>query len=368
MTNLTDEQITADRKESQEANASLRAMGARLNTAQITPAEVPVEIIDPAAEIVPPVEVAPVVEPVAAPVVAPAATPEVKEFTYTYQIKDEDGTPVGAPQVRKYRSTQELPIDVFEDAIKAHTHATIALRNLKRKQTFEVPDPALANAERFNEGIVEFKPRTLTDDENFTLSQELLDPVKAPAARAKIMEAELGASAQSVGSALNRVQEKNLQLQAKLEVADFLTNNPTYYKSQDNFKKITDYMVVNNLDPVAVNFQRAYDNLLADGFLQTGPTVREAAPVQEVVPVEQANTPPVQSVPASGITSEAAVAERPVVGIPSGLNRSNSSDVGAPVAPRTYTKAEIDRMSSDDYKRLVVEPEFRARRAASRNQ
>lgn len=339
--------------ESRAANASLRAMARRNVDESVKVA--PVE-----AAVVPPV-VKSGVEP------AVVASP-LKEFSYTYQIVDEDGRPVGSPQVQKYEAEHELPLSTFSSAIKAHTNATLALRNLKRKQTFEVPNPELTDVERLDGDIVEFKPRDLTADENFSLSQDLQDPTKAAAARAKITEAELGAPAATVGKTLNRLQERNLRLQARVEVADFLSSNPGYYKCPENFKKLTEYMGVNDLTPTATNFQKAYDLLLKDGFLLTGPTVREVAPVQEVVPAPQANTQPAQEPPNSGITVEPPAAEtRPLVRIPSGLNRSTTSDEGAnPPQKRSYTKEEEDKMSSADYKRLVVEPEFRARKAASR--
>jgi hypothetical protein len=338
-------------RESRDANASLRAMTAR------KPVEVEAIVEAPAAQ-----------APVETPAPAVAAVPDLKEFSYSYQIRDEAGNPVGNMQVQKYRAAQELPIETFESAIKAHTHATLALRDLKRKQTFEVPDPSLTDADRVTDDVVEFKPRELSAGENFALSQDLLDPAKAAQARAKITEAELGAPASAVGTTLNRVQEKNLILMAKLEVSDFIAANPSYYKCQDNFKKLTDYMVVNGLKPTAVNFQRAYDTLLADGFLQTGPTVREVAPVQEVVQEPQA-TQPAQETPDSGITVEQPAAERAPVRIPTGLTKTTASDTGTKLpTARTYTAAEIDKMSAEDYKKLVVEPEFRARRAAPRNQ
>lgn len=312
-------------------------------------------------------------EPIAPGAVVPAAEPvsTLKEFTYTYQIVDEDGRPVGSPQVQKYEAEKELPISTFASAIKAHTHSTLEIRRLKRKQTFEVPNPELTDVEKLDGDIVEFKPRPLSADENFSLSQDLQDPAKAAAARAKITEAELGAPAAAVGTTLNRLQERNLRLQARVEVADFLASNPGYYKCQDNFKKLTEYMGVNDMTPTAANFQKAYDILLKDGFLLTGPNVREVAPVQgvtpEVVPAPQVNSQPAQDTPVSGITDPAPAAEtRPLVRIPSGLTRTTTSDEGAKPQQRSYTKAEEDKMSSEEYKRLVVEPEFKARRAASR--
>lgn len=349
--------VIDERAESRAANASLRNMTGRIQRVEVAPETIP-EVIEEAAPVVIP---EPVIE----------VAPVMNEYTYSYQIKDEDGTPMGAPQVGKYKFTQELPAEVFSAAIEMHRQATLALRREKRKQRFEVADETLTDADKFGANeLVEFKPRELTADETLEISRDLLDPVKAPAARKKMTEAELGAPAASVGETLNRVQESNIRLQAQLAAAEFTANTPAYYKCQENFKKITDYMLVNNLRPTSTNFRKTYDILLADGFLQAGPTVREEVPVVKVEPTLP-NTQATQEVPADGIISEEPAAEpRSVVHIPTGLNRSTTSDdlTSAPAQQRKYTDKEIDRMSSEEYRRLVVEPEYRARRAASRVQ
>ena len=106
-------------------------------------------------------------------------------------------------------------------------------------------------------------------------------------------------------------------------------------------------MLKNELEPVKENFKLAFEKL---GPAGAGVLVEKAAPVPAPEPV--AETP--QAAP----EAHAPQTRRPAS---SGLTRENSSDTG-PAPKKGYSQEEIDKMSSADYKRLVLDPEFKAKR------
>lgn len=234
----------------------------------------------------------------------------VEEKRYTYQPKDEDGRPIGAPQVIKYHTQDEL-------ADKLSEQNTLLIRKLReetRKNRLGIldKDDIAEDAPRFEE-IVEFNPRQLTNDELYELSRDLIDPEKAFDAQSKVIESTIGASPAKIGSTIRQLQEDNLRLKAKIEAEAFAAATPEYYACPQNSETIIGWMLRYNLAPVKANFTRAFEALNRQGVLvMKSEFTPSNEPVIEVPVVEKPAERPAEFIP----------------GIGSGLSREDASDIG----------------------------------------
>jgi hypothetical protein len=153
-------------------------------------------------------------------------------------------------------------------------------------------------------------------------------------------------------------------LLAKTEADAFVANTPAYYKCQENFETITNWMLKNNLSPVRENFKVAYDAMMKAELLVEAPDI---APVpEERPPAGMPQNPEPQP--------RAAVLQAPRMA--SGLTREQATDVGGTVrtaaddivyehpgkdrfgkltgqAIRYTGLAAIERMPSDELKRRI---------------
>lgn len=308
------------------------------------------------------------------PVVAEVTAVELPELRYTYQPTDEDGRALGAKQVIKYKTPDELADKLAEQ----NTLLVRKLRSETRKNRLGIGDSDEIPVEsaRFAEPI-SFNPVVLTEEQKIQISRDLLDPDKSEEAANALVTARFGAEPEKVTRALADVQNTNIRILAKIESDAFVSANPDYVKCQSNFEAITSWMVRYDLAPVRENFQLAYDKLKAAGnvlILSYADVPEEERVAQVVAPVAPTQTEaavPVQAVP---VVSAAAVV--PVVeevpasaGISTGFTRKNS-DSSAPVRPagdevvyevevkgvkRTYTGlAAINAMPSEVYKRWIL--------------
>lgn len=299
-------------------------------------------------------EIQPVQDPIVeTPPVVEVAPPVVEEKTYTYQPKDESGNNLGAPQVIKYKSEQELAEKLQEqnvNLIRLNRKLTRDMRlgNIVKE---EIPD----SAPRVKEGQYDFTPKPLTAEERLQLSQDLTDPEKMDAAQSRLVEATIGNPAE-IRRALSSQVQRIAAIDAKEQAEAFVRSNPTYYVCQQNFETLANWMVKNELEPTKSNFELAFGTLgPAGAAIMVERPIADAAPIippPTVVP--EAIIPPVTEVPRPQA--------RPTA---SGLTRSNSSDTG-PAPKKGYSQKELDKMSADEYRQKVLIPEFNARQTASR--
>lgn len=276
-------------------------------------------------------EAAVVQEPIAAPV----------EKTYTYQPVDDAGNNLGGPQVIKYDGTPE---DLGAKMAAQNSELVKLNRRLKRDlrlgniQTEQIPD----TAPKFDESKFQLTPQPLTAEERIQLSQDINDPEKFDSVSQRLIRASIG-DPEALRTRLARLEQKAAQSDALEQAMAFKNANPDYYVCPDNFKTLANWIIKNGLEPVQENFQLAYDTLK-----------------EFMIPRPQAVVPPAAAIPDP--PPAPLPAPRP---ISSGLTRSNGSDSGP--APKTgYTQAEIDKMSAEDYKKLVLMPEFKKQQQAGR--
>lgn len=128
---------------------------------------------------------------------------------------------------------------------------------------------------------------------------------------------------------------------AKSQAEEFCEQNPDYYPTRKNFETITGYMLAQGIQiPNAETFQSAWERLRSLGFIEERP-----APVlePEPIPVEQ---------------PEPSAEE---------LRQQRRQDYVTKIVvtdPRTgegYTEYQLDRLSADEYRRLMI-GEFRTPR------
>ena len=302
--------------------------------------------------------------------VAPVELPELR---YVYQPKDEEGRPLGAKQVIKYKTSEELADKLAEQ----NTLLVRKLRSVTRQNRLGTAeaDEIPAESAKFAEPI-SFKPVTLTDEQRIQISRDLLDPEKFDEASDALVTAKFGVQPEKIIKTLAEVQGTNIRILAKIESDAFVADNPDYVKCNGNFEAITSWMVRYDLAPTRENFQLAYDTLKKSGVLVVSYTdvPEDERPVQAVPVV------PVQAVPVVEPVVQAAPVPAPVVEqtpdltpgtahIPTGFNRENS-DSSAPIKPsddevvyEVFVRGEkklykglaaINAMPSEVYRRWIM--------------
>jgi len=274
---------------------------------------------------------------------------EPKEFRYEYQPTDENGNNLGNPQVIVAASPEE--------AVKKMGEQNTLLIRLNRKLNKDLrlgtvfQDNIPAEAPRSYSSQYEFKPEPLTAEERMQLSQDLTDPEKFEAASARIVRSQIGDPAQILQS-LSRSDQRIAAMDAKEQGSAFVRSTPDYFPCQDNSDTLINWMLKNSLDPVKENFARAYEALGPKGanILTERPAPAVTAPVPEPVVTAAAPepTPAPQPVRKPGAL---------------GLTRGNTSTQGPAPAPQGYSPADIEKMSGEEYKRLILMPEWKKQKS-----
>lgn len=315
--------------------------------------------------------------PVSAPEQPPAAPAVEEEKEYRYQPKDEKGNNLGAPQVIKYKTPDELA-----DKLAAQNTELIRLnRKLNRDIRLGniMQDEIPADAPRVQSGQYEFKPTPLSAEERLEVIRDINDPENFDKAASRIVKATIG-DPEAVRGVLSRAEQRIAAMNAQAEAEAFRRSNPDYYVCQENFETLANWMIKNDLEPVKANFELAYEKLGPSGanLLAMRPVSSPAA--QPAVPVSQPTPTPASPVATSQEAPKPRLAS-------SGLTRSNSSDGGAPaynpedsivyefqptakgrngkmepIGPKQVFKGReaLERMPAEEYKRrFVADKSFR---------
>jgi hypothetical protein len=291
----------------------------------------------------------------------PAAPIVLSEQRYEYQLCDEDGRPMGGKQVIVYRTPEEFR----EKLIKNQEQAVRQLRKVSREKAFGSEEPK-DDAEKF-QNIAEFKPRDLSADERFALSQKLSNPETASEARDLFIESAFGVKPEVLAQTLNDTQKYIAQQRAVENYVEFVNLSTGYYDSAANREAVTRWMAKRNYAPTIANFKTAFDKLAQDGLLETNPVVQQASvtpnvPVVEppVVTVEPESKPQTPAAAAPGLGTVTPPQAKRHSHVPSGLNASVASAAGPNVLVdgHSVTLADIDKLPSDVYRAKLKDPKF----------
>jgi hypothetical protein len=305
-----------------------------------------------------PVAPAPVVEAPVAPVVV--TTPVVEapvQKRHEWQPTDEQGRPIGGKQVILYATEQELVEKMQEKSVLLLRQ----LRKERREKALGAPEPP-DDAEKFA-SVVEFKPRELSADERFRLSQNLVNPEKFGDAVEQLSEAVFGAKPAIVANTLNDAQRSSIQQRAVQNYIEFVTSTG-FDDTMENREMVTGYLGKRNLAPTVANFVIAQKRLTEAGLLQEAPVVHQepvapAAPVAAPAAVVEEPKPQVPPTPPPALAEiETAQAKRHSH-VPSGLTPVVASPAGdSPVQGTSLTLADIDKLPADVYKQRMKDPAF----------
>jgi hypothetical protein len=300
--------------------------------------------------------------PAPTPVVA-APVAELPDQRYEYQPMDADGRPLGGKQVIIYKTPDELTTKL----VKQNELILRQLRKVSREKALGVEEAVPDTAERF-QNVPEFKSRDLTPDERFTIARELVNPETTASATDKLIESVFGQKPSVVANTLNEVQRSLIQNRAVENYIDFVNSGSGYVDSPENREIVTRWMGKRNLAPTVANFKLAQDTLSGAGLLKEAPDVQQvslvptAAPAA-VVPVEL-EVPNPQALPATtpGLGTQPQAQAKRQSHVPSGLNESISSASSGVTTPgvggSSITLRDIDRMTSEQYRAALRDPEF----------
>ena len=335
--------------------------------------------VAPAAEVhddipAPVEQVAPVAEPVAEVAPVPVAPVEKK---FEYQSRDAHGRPLGGKQTIVY--TDEA--DLLAKVAAKEEQLVRKLREVTVKQKLGIVDDNIELPADTEFAQLEVpKPKALSVEERFQLSQDLNDPEKSIEAVNKIFEASVGLSAEQMRQNFSETQFAKLQYRAASNYMVFESaHRDEFDPSPENKQVLTDWMFKRGLAPTVANFELAHSKLKEAGLLLDSPIVREVDHPAPVVPAPVITEPKTQApvAPESRITPTEQPQAKRQAQVPSGLNSSNSSD-SSPASPRTtLTLADIEALPSEEYRKKLKDPAFRklvddlenqaaARRQASR--
>ncbi|HEX3682211.1 MAG TPA: hypothetical protein VHU83_06680 [Bryobacteraceae bacterium] len=240
----------------------------------------------------------------------------------------------GSPVQKFYGSTKQ---QVIAKLIEAQSHATKKIREQKRllKTGHAQTEPA--------QPVTEFKPRSLSTDEQWRISQDLQDPTKTASAVKRLIEAEIGAPVDIVRSTLNLAQQQARRAKWIEEARVFVDEQPDYHNVPENERLLVQYLESHKLDYTATNLAVAFEDLSSGGLLQVKPAT-DNSPGPEPAP-EQVTQP----------TGERVRPRSAQTGIPARA----STPRPAPVQVR-LTADEVNRMSPEEYRRRLNDPQFRA--------
>jgi hypothetical protein len=278
----------------------------------------------------------------------------VPELRYEYQPTDAEGRSIGGKQVILYRTPDELAEKLRDQNISL----VRKLRQVTKEARLgrgedSIPD----DAERFAQPV-DFQPKPLSAGERYAISQDLNDPEKFEAARDRLLESAIGASPEDLRKTLNQQQITTMQLLARQNAAIFMEKHPEFYSVTENLEVLTNWMIKNRLSPTVANFERANSTMTEAGLLLSPPIVREVAPVVNAPENTVPNAEPVAPVTRISDSAQPQQPSQPAR-VPSGLNSRVASNTGVQSNTGALTLADIDRMSSDEYKRrLLTDPKF----------
>ncbi len=303
----------------------------------------------------------PAAEPAVVAPVVPAVLPELR---YEWQPTDETGKPFGGKQVLIYKTQEEL-LEKFKDQ---NNNILRQMRKLSRDARLGItPEQDVpTRAKRLPENFGELKPKQLTAEQRFQLTQDLNDPAKFEEAKVMLAEATFGATPDVITDVLNQSQRLLLEQNVVRSFDEFLDRvGDGFNNVEANREVLTTWMVERNLAPTPDNFEIAFARTAA---LQIPATVVQpsqavvAAPAPVAASVESEPKTQVPTVSPSRITGEEQSVQNARRQTPSGLNERVSSSSGhTPVSDRLLTLAEVDRMSADEYgKRAKMDPTFLA--------
>lgn len=274
---------------------------------------------------------------------------EPKKFVADYQVKDEDGNPIGRPTHLEAATEEELRGKIIE----AHVQATRAFHRLKKqKVSFKDQQPqVVVPAQSSDAELLAFMKDLKSDD-----PQKQLDAVR------KVQKVETDRSKAEADQKIAELNE--LRRQEQVSYKFLVQHQKDFYNCEANIALIKSYFQDNELAWTSDNLEIAFHAL----ELELAP-VESAAPIvpanpAPVAPVVQATPVVVQPVVIAPVPP--ALPANPVVAAPRpGVNGGivpgqNSGSRPAATAPQALTAEEIKSWSPQTMRSNMRNPAKRA--------
>lgn len=250
------------------------------------------------------------------------------KFRKEIQPTNDKGEPIGSPHVYEADSMEEL----LEKVAAGVANGTKKIHELTRQVRLGTPakletpeglDPAVE--------IPGFRPRQLTADESFELTQQWKDPSTVGTAFDRTFEARFGKKPDELAREVEQTRKDAAQLKAYYEANSFRTYHPEYHDTKDNNGAMIGWLEARKLEVTVKNLEAAYAALSTDGLLVTKTEAK----------VEPETETPARTEPEVETRSRSA--------IPSALRRSDGS-ASQPIRSKKPTAAEIAMMTAAQYK------------------
>lgn len=313
--------------------------------AGVVPGDEPAAAVSPEAEII--AGVVPVVESVVEgsevvetvvsappPVVAPVIEDDepgdpnlVKTSAgWEYRVDLGDGSGV---QVFKGKTQKQ----VIAALGKAQVNASKKIRQQEQQNRLLIAnEPA-----EIEEPQTRFKPRALTADEQWEISQNLSDPSKASKALDKYFEIRVGGSIEQVIEKITNHDDDLEFRRARNEALAFIRETPEFYNSEENGLRLANYIEEKGWASTKRNLRKAFVILTDERKLEQRPSDQVLTPEVEEVSTTSSREAavPVTEEPAAAVPVAKPVSAEPAkpAGLPEGSRvRPGSSSTG--MSPR----------------------------------
>jgi hypothetical protein len=336
------------------------------------PAQAPVETPAPASEPVAP-SVAPT--PAQIPVVeeeADGSDPNLVKTAqgWEYRIDLGDGSGV---QVFKGKTQKQVISQLGKAQVNASKKIADQNRKDKMKKALEQPDLVTTT-------IPKFEKKILSTDDQWRISNGLVDPSKAIKSVVEIIEAEFGMTAEEFREERRRRAETAAVEEARGIGARWAAANPQFNNVPENRVKLQEFFAERSWPVTEKNLDIAYSFLDAAGELLQAPieVVREETPAAPIVaPVVETPVTPAPSTPAISVAVTPAPkpnVSTPQAGLPEGARiRPGSASTGmsprqssvrqgaAGPSPVGLTAEEYNRLPTSEVKRRYqADPAFKS--------
>jgi len=280
-----------------------------------------------------------------------------RKVVVEYQIKDEDGNPIGRPTHLEAATQEEL----IEKMKEAHTQATRAFHRLKKQKVQSLHEVN-------TQAVVPAAPATMSDGDLLAAIKDLKsdDPKVALEAHRKLNKVEFDRVQAEADAKVAQANE--LRRQEKVTFDFLKAHRHDYNNCEANTKLLEAYFEENQLAWTTGNLEIAIHALENELAPVTAPVVAAApanpVPAAATVPVTTAVSAPAQSVAAA--PAQAAVAANPTPSAPRpGVNGGivpgqNSAPRPAATGPKGLTMDEINAWDGPTMRAKMRNPQTRA--------
>ncbi len=190
-------------------------------------------------------------------------------------------------------------------------------------------------------------PQTISDADRLRYASQIVDPTKVVEVIEEVVTRKQGAPPAALGEKVSSFDKEAADRYYQGEAEAFVKANPDYYPTPENQQKLFTELERRGYDLTRNNLSIVYEALADEGQMDMWPE-GQPAPNDEAAPPANA---PVVTMPSP---------PRPVIRT-SGLRSSDASALKPPPAkPKPLiTRADLERMSRQEYDERLRDPAFR---------